>query len=153
MGQAVEEEDEVNFVVRLAKVKMGSKADAVLRVPGRGSALAGAGLGVEQAQRLPAHLQAIAQQQPQRCVGQFAAQGFEHLSARIGAVVGGQLFQCIRLRGIQKGPQRIFGNAVLGVGNVGLRQQAIAMHPDKEVCNVLLKLQLRCLCHDQPSRL
>ena len=44
-GQAVEEEDEINLLVRFAEVEMRAEGDAVLAVLLRGGALGGARLG------------------------------------------------------------------------------------------------------------
>jgi hypothetical protein len=103
-GQAIEEEHKINLLVRLAKVKMRPKGDAVLPVLLRSSTLVGTWLGVKQPKLQRPHLQAVAQQHPQRRVGQFAAQGLEHLVTRIGAIGGGKLFKRIRLRRVQESP-------------------------------------------------
>ena len=73
-GQAVEEEDEINLLVGLAEVEMRAKGDAVLAVFLGGGALGGAGLGVEEPELQPAHLQPVAEEHPQRRVLQFLAQ-------------------------------------------------------------------------------
>ena len=58
-GQAVEEEDEINLLVRFAKVEMRAEGDAVLAVLAGGGALGGAGLGVVEPELQPAHLAAL----------------------------------------------------------------------------------------------
>ena len=107
-----------------------------------GGALGRAGLGVEEPELQPAHLQAVAQDHPERRVLQLLAQRAEHLVPRVGAVVVGQLLELIGLRGLEKGPELILGDAVLGVRDIGLFEHAIPMLADEEVRDVLLKGQL-----------
>ena len=142
-GQAVEEEDEVDLLVGLAEVEVRAEGDAVLAVLLGGGALGGARLRVVEAELQPAHLQAVAQDHPERRVLQLLAQRPEHLVPRIGAVVVGQFLERVGLRGVEKGPELVFGDAVLGVRDVGLFEHAIAVLADEEVRDVLLKGQLR----------
>ena len=138
-GQAVEEEDEVDLLVRLAEVEVRPEGDAVLAVLLRRGALGRAGLRVVEPELQPAHLQAVAQDHPERRALQLLAQRAEHLVPRVGAVVVGQLLELIGLRGLEKGPELILGDAVLGVGDVGLFEHAVAVLADEEVRDVLLK--------------
>ena len=141
-GQAVEEEDEINFLVgRSPEVEMRAEGDAVLAVFLGGGALGGAGLGVEQPELQPAHLQPVAQEHPQRRVRQFLAQRLEHLVPRIRAVVVRQLLERVGLRGFEEGPELVFGDEMLGVRDVGLFEHAITVLADEVIRDVLLKGQ------------
>ena len=142
-GQAVEEENEINLLLGIAEIEVRAKGDAVLAVILGGGTMDRTRLGVIQAQLQRTHLQAAAQQHPQRRVLQRLAQRLEHLIARVGAVVIGQLLERIGLSVHEKGPQLFFSQAVYRVGNVALLQHAIAVHADKKVCNVLLEFQFR----------
>ena len=144
-GQAVEEEDEVDLLIGLAEVEVRTEGDAVLAVLLGGGALGGARLGVVKPELQPAHLQAVAQDHPERRVLQLLAQGPKHLVARVRAVVVRQLLERVGLRGVEKGPELVLGDAVLGVRDVGLFEHAVAVHADQEVRDVLLKGQLRRL--------
>ena len=138
-GQAVEEEDEIDLLVRLAEVEMRPEGDAVLAVLLGGGALGGARLGIEEPELQPAHLQPVAEEHPERRVLQFLAQRPEDLVPRVGAVVVGQLLERVGLRGVEKGPELIFGDEVLGVRDVGLFEHAVLVLADKEVRDVFLK--------------
>ena len=144
-GQAVEEEDEVDLLVGLAEVEVRAEGDAVLAVLRGGGALDGARLGVVEAELQPAHLQPVAQDHPERRVLQLLAQRPEHLVPRVGAVVVRQLLERVGLRGFEKGPELVFGDAVLGVRDVGLFEHAILVLADEEIRDVLLKGQFRGL--------
>ncbi len=142
-GQAVEEEDEINLLVRLAEVEMRAEGDAVLGVLLGGGARGGARLGIEEPELQPAHLQAVAEQHPERRVLQFLAQRLEHLVPRVRAVIVLQLLERVGLRGLEKGPELIFGDEMLGVRDVGLFEHAILVLADEVIRDVLLKRQLR----------
>ena len=144
-GQAVEKEDEINLLVGLAEVEMRAEGDAVLAVFLGGGALGGAGLGIEEPELQPAHLQPVAQEHPERRVLQFLAQRLEHLVPRVRAVVVRQFLERVGLRGFEEGPEMVLGDAMLGVRDVGLFEHAILVLADEEVRDVLLKGQLRGL--------
>ena len=142
-GQAVEEEDEINLLVRVAEVEMRAEGDAVLGVLLGGGARGGAGLGIEEPELQPAHLEPVAEQHPQRRVLQFLAQRLEHLVPRVRAVIVRQLLERVGLRGFEEGPELVFGDEMLGVRDVGLFQHAILVLADEVIRDVLLKGQLR----------
>ena len=54
-GQAVEEEDEINFLIGLAEVEVWSKGNAVIAIFACGCALIGAGLWIEKTKLQSAH--------------------------------------------------------------------------------------------------
>ena len=74
---------------------------------------------------------------------QFLAQRPEDLVPRVGAVVVLQLLERVGLRGFEKGPEVVFGDAMLGVRDVGLLQHAILVLADEEIRDVLLKGEFR----------
>jgi hypothetical protein len=158
-GQAVEEEDEVNLLLALGgrwdaaetcrrgrlryKVQMQAERDAVLRVFVSACALGGTGLGIEKPELQPAHFQPVAQEHPERRVRQFLAERLEDLVPRVRAVIVLQLLERVSLRGLEQGPQVVFGDEVLRVRDVGLFQHTVAMFADQVIRDVLLKRQLR----------
>ena len=142
-GQAVEEEDEINLLVRLAEVEVRAEGDAVLGIFLGGGARGGARLGIEEPELQPAHLQPVAQEHPERRVLQFLAQRLEDLVPRVRAVIVRQLLERVGLRGFEEGPELVFGDEVLGVRDVGLFQHAIPVLADEVIRDVLLKRQLR----------
>ena len=142
-GQAVEEEYEINFLVRFAEIEMRAKGDAVLGVFLGGGTRCGTRLGIKEPELQSAHLEAVAQQHPKRRVLQFLAQRLEHFVPRVRAVIILQLFERVGLRGFEKRPQVVFGDEMLGVRDVGLFEHAILVLADKELRDVLLKRQLR----------
>jgi len=148
-GQAIQEQDEVDFLVGVAEVKMRAKAEAVLAVLLHGGALGGTRPGVEQPELQPAHLETAAQQHPQRRVRQGIAQRLEYLLARIAAVIVAQFLERVGLRGVEKSPELILGDEMLGIHDVGLFEHAIAMHAPQKVGDMLLKIQFRSVGHAQ----
>src|SRR3990170_3020796 len=140
-GQTVEKEDEINLQVRLPKVKMWTEGDAVLAMFLCCSALRGAWLGVVEAKLQTAHRQTVAQDHPERRACQFLAQRPEYLVPCVRAIVVHQLLERIGLRGVQERPELVFGDEVLGIRNVGLFKDAVAMLADEEFGDVLLKGQ------------
>ena len=91
----------------------------------------GTRLGIEEPELQSAHLQAVPQQHPERRVLQFLAQRLEDFVPRVGAVVVLQLLERVGLGGFEKGPELVFGDAVLGVRDVGLFEHAILVLADK----------------------
>ena len=144
-GQAVEEEDEIDLLVRLAEVEVRAEGDAVLGVFLGGGTRGGARLGIEEPELQPAHLEAVAQDHPKRRVLQFLAQRLEHFVPRVGAVIVRQLLERVGLGGFEKGPELVFGDEMLGVRDVGLFEHAILVLADEKIRDVLLKRQLRGL--------
>src|SRR4051812_13808228 len=71
--QSIEEEDEVDLLVGLPEVEVRAEGDAVLAVLLDCGALSGSRLRVEEAELQTAHLQAVAQDHPERRVLQFLA--------------------------------------------------------------------------------
>ncbi len=115
-GQAVQEENEINLLGRLAgrgcpKVKMRAEGDAVLSVARRPGARGGPRLGVvEQQPHALLHFEAIPQNHPERFALQFLAQRLEHLVPRVRAVIFLQLFERVGLGGFEEGPEEILGD-------------------------------------------
>ena len=142
-GQAVEEEDEINLLVRFPEIEMRAEGDAVLGVFLGGGTGCGARLGIEQPELQPAHLEAVAQQHPKRRVLQFLAQRLEDLVPRVRAVIVLQLLERVGLSGFEEGPEVVFRDAMLGVRDVGLFQHAILVLADEVIRDVLLKGQFR----------
>ena len=115
-GQAVQEENEINLLGRLAgrgcpKVKMRAEGDAVLSVARRPGARGGPRLGVvEQQPHALLHFEAIPQNHPERFALQFLAQRLEDLIPRVRAVIFLQLFERVGLGGFEEGPEDILGD-------------------------------------------
>ena len=121
---------------------MRPKADAVVAVPGSSGTFGRAWLGVIKPKLQPTHLQAVAHQQPQGRVLQLGAQRLENLVARIAAIVVAELLQGLGLRGGQKSPKLVFGNAVFGVRDVGLFKHTMAVNTGQVGRHMGLKAQL-----------
>jgi hypothetical protein len=136
------------------KIEVRTKGEAVLAVSVRCGALDRAGFRVVEAERQPAHFQAVAQDHPQRRVLQLPAQGAKDFFARIARIVVGERSELLGLRRLQEGPELIFGDAVFAVGDFRLLEYAVAMHADQEVRDVLLEIQFRrsCAWHGRFSR-
>ena len=61
----------------------------------------------------------------------------------VRAVIVGQLLERVGLSGLQKRPQVIFGDAMFGVGDVGLFEHAELVFADEIIRDVFLERQLR----------
>lgn len=84
----------------------------------------------------------MAQDYPERRELQFLAQSTEDFVARIRPLVVCEFLERVALGRFEKSPQLVFSDEVLGVGNVCLFQNTIAVHADKKIRNVFLKGQL-----------
>ena len=130
-------------MIRFPEVEMRAKGDAVLGIPFDSSTFGRAGLGVEEPELQPAHLEAWSHQHPERRVLQFLAQRLEHFVPRICAVVVMKFLERIGLSGLEESPQVVFGNKMLSVRDLGLFEHTILMLADEVIRYVLLKSQLR----------
>jgi hypothetical protein len=137
--QAVEEEDEINFLVRLAEIEVRAEGDAVLVVLLAGDALARAWLGVIEPEFQPAYLQPVADEQPERRMLQLFAQSAKHLVPRVFAVILSQLLDRLRLSVFQKCPEVVFGDEMFGVRDLALFQHAVFVPAGQVTGNVFLK--------------
>ena len=61
----------------------------------------------------------------------------------MGDVIVFQFLERVGLRGFKEGPEVIVGDAMCGVGDVGLFEHAIPVLADEVIRDVLLKRQLR----------
>ena len=90
-----------------------------------GGALGGARLRVVEVELQTAHLQAVAQDHPERRVLQFLAQSTEHLIARIRPVVICEFLERVALGRLKESPELVFSDEMLGVRDLGLFEHAI----------------------------
>ena len=74
---------------------------------------------------------------------QFLSQGAEYFVPRVRSVVAGELLERVDLRGVEEGPESIFGDEMLGVRDIGLFEHAILVLAHQEIRDVLLKGKLR----------
>lgn len=137
--QTVEEDDEIDLLVRLAEVEVWPERDAVLLDLLRGSALQRARFGIIETKLQTSHWQSVAQKHPERRELQLVPQGAKHFLTRVGSVIIRQFLERDGLSGVEKGPKLIFGDEVLGVRDVGLFEHAVLVFADKVVREMLLK--------------
>ena len=138
-GQAIEEEYEINLLIRFPKIEMRAEGDAVLGVFLGGGTGCGTRLGIKEPELQSAHLEAVAHEHPKRRALQFLAHRLEDFIPRVRAVIVLQFLERVGLGGFEKGPQMVFGDEMLGVRDVGLFEHAILVLADKIVRDVRLK--------------
>ena len=63
----------------------------------------------------------------------------EHFVLRVRSIVIRELFEGVGLGCLQKCPELVFGDEVLGVRDVGLFEHAVAVLADEEIRDVLLE--------------
>src|SRR5207245_6920252 len=105
------------------------------------SARAGPWLGVEKVEVQSPHLQAVANQQPERRVAQLRSQRAKHLVPGIRAIILSQLPEHLRLGVSKKSPQLILGDEIVCVSNLGLLEDTIFMLADQKGRDMLLKVK------------
>src|SRR5437870_5583677 len=81
-------------------------------------------------------------EQPERRMPQLSTQSAEELVPCLGTVVRVQPLDRFRLRILEEGPEQVFNDEVLRISDVTLFQHPILVLTDKEVRDMLLKLQL-----------
>ena len=159
-GQAVEVENKIDFLVRLAEVKVRPEGDAVLVVELCRHALVGTGLGVIKPEFHRADLQSVPDEHPKRRVFQRPVQGAEDLAPRVRAEIIRQLLQRLQLRFLEERPEPIARDEILVPGDLGLREHVVAMLADQKIRDVFLEGQFWrvpghgfiCVCWASPWR-
>jgi len=73
----------------------------------------------------------------------FFSQGAEHFVPRVRSIVVRKLLERVALRGFEERPKLVFGDEILGVGDIGLLEHPILVLPHQEIRDVLLKRKFR----------
>lgn len=84
----------------------------------------------------------MSQDQPKRRVHQFVLESAKNLVSGVGAVVVLEFLKRVGLGGLEKGPELVFGDKMLGVRDVALLEDAIPMLTDEKIRDVFLEGQL-----------
>ena len=142
-GQTVEEEDKVNFLIRLAKVEVRTKGDAVFGVLLRSNALGRARLRVVKMKLQSPDLEATPQDHPERRMLKFFPQSPEYLFPRVSPIVVREFLERVGLGGLKEFPEMPLNDTVFRIGNIGLFEYTVFVLANQIVGDMLLKRQFR----------